>query len=87
MACYNQLKATSSSAPFSADDVVGFLDSSFTTDEVAHLAGLFDESDDDAEAIRDYTNANGTPDLVSEEMLSISSMIAISQSQQSSPTL
>ena len=71
--------ATSSSTLFSADDVVGFLDSSFTTDGDTHLAGLFDESDDDTEAIRDYINADGTHTFVSEEMFSISSMIAISQ--------
>lgn len=71
--------ATSSSTLFSADDVVGLLDSSFTTNGDAHLAGLFDESDDDAEAIGDYANADGTHALVSEEMFSISSMIVISK--------
>ena len=67
-----------SSILFSANDVVGFLDS-FQNDEDPRFAGLLDESDDDSDAIGDYTNTDGTQALVSNEMLSLSCMVAVSE--------
>ena len=74
-----------SSALFSAGDVVGLLDSSLQDDEDARLAALFDESDDDSDAIGDYTHGDGTQALISDETLLLSSMIAVSQAKNYPP--
>ena len=55
------------------------LDASFESNEKARLAGLFDGSDDEFEAIGDYTDADGTETLFSDEVLSTTGAITILQ--------
>ena len=43
----------------------------------AHLAGLFDERDDEFEAIRDYTDEDGTETLLSDKVLSSAGTVAL----------
>lgn len=66
-----------SSSSFSPGEVIELLDASFESDERARLAGLYDESDDEFEAIGDYTDADGTETLLSDEVLSTTGAVAI----------
>lgn len=64
-----------SSSSFSPDKVIELLN------EMAHSAGLFDESENEFEAVGDYTDAYDTETLLSDELLSTTGVVAILQTR------
>ena len=55
-----------------------FLNCLDVCNQQAHLTDLLDESEDEFNAVSDYIDVDGTETIVTNDMLSISSMVVIS---------